>query len=61
VRDERFFVNKARLLLKNAALMAPIIPLLGIIYSQTGNKTFPALGKKSQKGVSKIKIHNTFL
>jgi hypothetical protein len=41
VRDERFFVNKARLLLENADLMAPIVPILGTNHSQLGNKTFP--------------------
>jgi hypothetical protein len=40
-------VNKARLIRDNAALMVRNVPILGIIYSQAGNKTFPAWEKRS--------------
>ena len=35
-------VNKAHLIRDNAALMVRNVPTLGIIFSQAGNKTFPA-------------------
>jgi hypothetical protein len=34
-------------MVNNEALLAPIVPILGIIYSQAGNKTFPAWEKRS--------------
>lgn len=36
------FINNARLIFNNDALFALDVPLLGTIYSQRGNKRFPA-------------------